>query len=129
MAVRDFKIFFRRREKFVRQPHDDKKSFCKVKEEKKEKKDRRCFKCGDLNHSISDCPKNSFNDQKACVGGCWSESDEEDESKRDEICLMALDNNEEHYVIGMYWEILKNFSLEDRHKFFKLHVDTLIIAM
>ncbi|GJZ69367.1 zf-CCHC domain-containing protein [Tanacetum coccineum] len=94
MAVRDFKKFFRRRGKFVRQPHDDKKSFCKVKEEKKEKKDRRCFKCGDLNHSISDCPKNSFNNQKACVGGCWSESDEEDESKRDEICLMALDNNE-----------------------------------
>ncbi|GJW40490.1 hypothetical protein Tco_0066335 [Tanacetum coccineum] len=30
----------------------------------------------------------------AFVGGCWSESDEEDESKRDEICLMALDNNE-----------------------------------
>ncbi|GKB25486.1 retrovirus-related pol polyprotein from transposon TNT 1-94 [Tanacetum coccineum] len=30
----------------------------------------------------------------AFVGGCWSESDEEDESKRDEICLMVLDNNE-----------------------------------
>nr|GEY47722.1 UBN2 domain-containing protein [Tanacetum cinerariifolium] len=42
-----------------------------------------------------DYPKHSFNDQKAFVGGCWSESDEEDESKRDEICLMALDNNEE----------------------------------
>ncbi|GJY12186.1 hypothetical protein Tco_0381495 [Tanacetum coccineum] len=27
MAVRDFKIFFRRRCKFVRQPHDDKKNF------------------------------------------------------------------------------------------------------
>ncbi|GKA30186.1 hypothetical protein Tco_0716491 [Tanacetum coccineum] len=27
MAVRDFKIFFRRRGKFVRQPHDDKKNF------------------------------------------------------------------------------------------------------
>ncbi|GJX74557.1 copia protein [Tanacetum coccineum] len=63
-------------------------------EEKKGKEDRRCFKCGNPNHFISDCPKHSFNDQKAFVGGCWSESDEEDESKRDEVCLMALDNNE-----------------------------------
>ncbi|GJT88950.1 zf-CCHC domain-containing protein [Tanacetum coccineum] len=94
MVVRDFKKFFRRRGKFVRQPHDDKKSFQKIKEEKKGKEDRRCFKCGDPKHFISDCPKHSFNDQKAFVGGCWSESGEEDESKRDEFCLMALDNNE-----------------------------------
>ncbi|GKD16598.1 zf-CCHC domain-containing protein [Tanacetum coccineum] len=94
MAVRDFKKFFRRRGKFVRQPHDDKKSFRKIKEEKKGKEDRRCFNCGDPNHFISDCPKHSFNDQKVFVGGCWSESDEEDKSKRDEICLMTLDNNE-----------------------------------
>ncbi|GJR31416.1 hypothetical protein Tco_1107648 [Tanacetum coccineum] len=39
MAVRDFKKFFRRRGKFVRQPYDDKKNFRKVKEDKKE--DRR----------------------------------------------------------------------------------------
>ncbi|GJX68769.1 putative ribonuclease H-like domain-containing protein, partial [Tanacetum coccineum] len=36
MAVRDFKKFFRRRGKFVRQPYDDKKNFRKVKEDKKE---------------------------------------------------------------------------------------------
>ncbi|GJS64399.1 hypothetical protein Tco_0678963 [Tanacetum coccineum] len=66
MAVRDFKKFFRRRGKFIRQPHDDKKNFWKVKEGKKGKEDRRCF----------------------------NESDKEDESKKDEICLMALDNNE-----------------------------------
>ncbi|GKB35749.1 zf-CCHC domain-containing protein, partial [Tanacetum coccineum] len=92
MAVRDFKKFFRRRGKFVRQPHDDKKNFRKVKEDKKEKDDRRCFKCGDPNHFISDCPKHSFSDQKAFVVGCWSDS--EDDSKKEEICLMALDNNE-----------------------------------
>ncbi|GKD41220.1 hypothetical protein Tco_1261427 [Tanacetum coccineum] len=40
MAVRDFKKFFRRRGKFVRQPHDDKKNFWKIKEDKKEKEDR-----------------------------------------------------------------------------------------
>ncbi|GJV29266.1 hypothetical protein Tco_1385714 [Tanacetum coccineum] len=93
MPVRDFK-FIKRRGKFVRQPHDDKKSFRKIKEEKKGKEERRSFKCGDPNHFISDCPKHSFNDQKAFVRGCWSDSEEEDDSKKEEICLMALDNNE-----------------------------------
>ncbi|GJW86553.1 hypothetical protein Tco_0161893 [Tanacetum coccineum] len=41
LAVRDFKKFFRRRGKFVCQPHDDKRNFQKVKEDKKEKKDQR----------------------------------------------------------------------------------------
>ncbi|GJV09500.1 zinc finger, CCHC-type containing protein [Tanacetum coccineum] len=57
-----------------------------------EKDDRRCYKCGDPNHFISDCPKHSFNDQKAFVVACWSDSG--DDSKKEEICLMALDNNE-----------------------------------
>nr|GEY31443.1 UBN2 domain-containing protein [Tanacetum cinerariifolium] len=39
MAVRDFKKFVRRRGKFVRQPHDDKRNFRKEKEDKKEKDD------------------------------------------------------------------------------------------
>ncbi|GKE78458.1 hypothetical protein Tco_1544578 [Tanacetum coccineum] len=46
MAVRDFKKFFKTRGKFVRQLHDDKKAFRKVKEDKKGKVDRKCFKCG-----------------------------------------------------------------------------------
>ncbi|GJY78576.1 zf-CCHC domain-containing protein [Tanacetum coccineum] len=81
MAVRDFKKFFRRRGKFVRQSHDNKRNFRKAKEDKKEKDDRRCFKCGDPNHFISDCPKHSLNDQKAFVVGCWSDS--EDDSKKE----------------------------------------------
>ncbi|GJU27209.1 hypothetical protein Tco_1165830 [Tanacetum coccineum] len=39
MAVRDFKKFFKRRGKCVRQPHDAKKSFSKIKEEKKGKEE------------------------------------------------------------------------------------------
>ncbi|GJT38274.1 zf-CCHC domain-containing protein [Tanacetum coccineum] len=85
MAIRDFKKFFRRRGKFVRQPYDDKKNFQKIKEERRE--DRRCFKCGDPNHFISDCPRNSFGDQMAFVVGSWSDSG--DDSKKEEICLMA----------------------------------------
>nr|GEY71049.1 UBN2 domain-containing protein [Tanacetum cinerariifolium] len=64
----------------------------KIKEDKKEKEDHRFFKCGDPNHFISDCPKHSYNDQKSSVVGCWSDS--EDDSKKEEICLMALDNDE-----------------------------------
>ncbi|GJQ90287.1 zf-CCHC domain-containing protein [Tanacetum coccineum] len=86
MAVRHFKKFFRIRGKFVRHPYDDKKNFRKAKEDKKE--DRTCFKCGDPNHFISDCPKNSFNDQKAFVVGCWSDSGDD----KEEICLMAYEN-------------------------------------
>ncbi|GKE70897.1 hypothetical protein Tco_1528969, partial [Tanacetum coccineum] len=37
MAVRDFKKLFRRRGRFVRQLHDDKKTFRRVKEDKKGK--------------------------------------------------------------------------------------------
>ncbi|GJR11858.1 retrovirus-related pol polyprotein from transposon TNT 1-94 [Tanacetum coccineum] len=85
---RDFKNFFRKRGKFVRQPYDDKKNFQKIKEDKKE--ERRCFKCGDPNHFISDCPKNFSGDQKAFVVESWSDSG--DDSKKEEICLMAHSN-------------------------------------
>ncbi|GKD36939.1 zf-CCHC domain-containing protein [Tanacetum coccineum] len=93
MAVRDLKKLFRRRGKFVRQPHNDKRNFQKAKEDKKEKDDRRCFKCDDPNHFISDCPKHSFNDQKAFVVGCWSNSEDECEScvnLQTEVNLLTL---------------------------------------
>ncbi|GJW61996.1 zf-CCHC domain-containing protein [Tanacetum coccineum] len=67
MALRNFKKFFRRSGKFVRQPRDDKKAFRKVKEDKRGKVDRKCFKCGDPNHFRSNCPKHSDNDQKAFI--------------------------------------------------------------
>ncbi|GKA51149.1 zf-CCHC domain-containing protein [Tanacetum coccineum] len=69
-------------------------NFQRAKEEKKGKEKQRCFKCGDPNHFISDCPKHSYNDQKAFIGGCWSDSEEDDDSKKDEIYLMAHDTNE-----------------------------------
>ncbi|GKC94572.1 zf-CCHC domain-containing protein [Tanacetum coccineum] len=96
MTVTIFKKFLRRRGKFVRQPHDDKKAFRKANEDKRGKVDRKCFKCGDPNHFISDCPKHSYNDQKAFIGGSWSDSDEDKYLKKDEICLMEHDLNEAH---------------------------------
>ncbi|GJQ98571.1 RNA-directed DNA polymerase, eukaryota [Tanacetum coccineum] len=65
MAIRNFKKFFRRKGKFVRQPREEKKSF-RQRDEKKRKSDRKCFRCGDPNHLIGDCPKPSRNkDQKS----------------------------------------------------------------
>ncbi|GJV47767.1 hypothetical protein Tco_1437979 [Tanacetum coccineum] len=69
MAVRNFKKFFRRKDKFVRQPGEEKKSF-RQRDEKKGKSDRKFFKCGDPNNLICVCPKPPRNkDQKAFIGG------------------------------------------------------------
>ncbi|GJU03420.1 retrovirus-related pol polyprotein from transposon TNT 1-94 [Tanacetum coccineum] len=57
--------------------NDEEYAMAKVKEDKKEKDDGRFFKCGDPNHFIIDCPKHSFNDQKAFIVGCWSDSEDE----------------------------------------------------
>ncbi|GKA69078.1 retrovirus-related pol polyprotein from transposon TNT 1-94 [Tanacetum coccineum] len=75
---------------FKRQPREEKKSF-RQKDEKKGKSDRKCFRCGDPNHLIGNCPKPSRNkDQKAFIGGSWSNSENDDEDKtNDETCLMA----------------------------------------
>nr|GFA52618.1 zf-CCHC domain-containing protein/DUF4219 domain-containing protein/UBN2 domain-containing protein [Tanacetum cinerariifolium]GFA56872.1 zf-CCHC domain-containing protein/DUF4219 domain-containing protein/UBN2 domain-containing protein [Tanacetum cinerariifolium] len=96
MAVREFKKFFKRRGRFVRQRHDKRKSSQRNKDEKNGKSKRKCFKCGDLNHLIEECLKVSRNyKQIAFVGGSWSDSDEDEEEKtKDEKCLMAKASNE-----------------------------------
>ncbi|GJT92738.1 hypothetical protein Tco_1081583 [Tanacetum coccineum] len=50
----------------------------------------------DPNHLIGKCPKQSkYQNQKAFVGGSWSDSDEdEDERTKDEKCLIAKASNE-----------------------------------
>ncbi|GJV29502.1 hypothetical protein Tco_1385950 [Tanacetum coccineum] len=61
MAVRYFKKFFKRRGRFVRQPHDERKSSQRNKDDKNDKSERKCFKCGDPNHLIGEYPKLSRN--------------------------------------------------------------------
>ncbi|GJS04362.1 retrovirus-related pol polyprotein from transposon TNT 1-94 [Tanacetum coccineum] len=96
MAVRDFKKFFKRRGRFVRQPRNDKKTFHKSRDDKNGKGDRKCFICGDPNHLIGECPKPSKDkNQRAFIGGSWSEGGEEyDEKVKDETCLVAQASNE-----------------------------------
>ncbi|GJY50456.1 zf-CCHC domain-containing protein [Tanacetum coccineum] len=90
MAVRDFKKFFKRRGRFVRQPRDENKSFQRNKDDKNGKSERKCFRCGDPNHLIGECLKPLRNkNQRAFIGGSWSDSGEDDEETiKDETCLM-----------------------------------------
>ncbi|GJY68009.1 zf-CCHC domain-containing protein [Tanacetum coccineum] len=96
MAVRDFKMFFKRRGRFVRQPRNDKKTFQRIHDDKNGKSDRKCFRCGDPNHLIKECPKPPKNkNQRAFVRGSWSDSGEEDDEKvNNETCLVAQASSE-----------------------------------
>ncbi|GKC82209.1 zf-CCHC domain-containing protein [Tanacetum coccineum] len=69
MAVKEFKKFFKRRGRFIRQPRGDRKTF------QISKNERKCFRCGDPNHLIGECsksPKN--NNQRAFIGGARSDN-------------------------------------------------------
>nr|GFB13868.1 zf-CCHC domain-containing protein [Tanacetum cinerariifolium] len=56
MAVRDFKKFLKRRGRFARQPRNDKKTFQRSQDDKNDKSNRKCFRCGDPNHLTGECP-------------------------------------------------------------------------
>nr|GEW15095.1 zf-CCHC domain-containing protein/UBN2 domain-containing protein [Tanacetum cinerariifolium] len=96
MAVRDFKKFFKRRSRFVREPRNDKKTFQRSRDDKNGKSDRKCFRCGDPNHLIEECPKPPKDkNQRAFVRDSWSDSGEKnDEKAKDETCLVAQASNE-----------------------------------
>ncbi|GJS66326.1 retrovirus-related pol polyprotein from transposon TNT 1-94 [Tanacetum coccineum] len=96
MAVRDFKKFFKRRSRFVRQLRNDKNTFQRSRDDKNGKSDRKCFRCGDPNHLIGECPKPPKDkNQRAFVRGSWSDSGEEDDEKvKNETCLVAHASSE-----------------------------------
>nr|GEW20505.1 zf-CCHC domain-containing protein/UBN2 domain-containing protein [Tanacetum cinerariifolium] len=113
MAVRDFKKFFKRRGRFVRQPQNDKKTFQRSRDEKDGKSDRKCFRCGDPNHLIGECPKPPKDkNQRAFVEGSWSDSGEEDDEKvNNETCLVAQASSEVCFESSYYSD--KNSSIDD----------------
>ncbi|GJZ74945.1 alpha/beta hydrolases superfamily protein [Tanacetum coccineum] len=96
MAVRDFKKFFKRRGRFVRQPRDERKSFQRSKNDKNGKSKKKWFRCGDPNHLIGECPKPPRRkNQRDFVEGTWSDGGEDEEEKtKDENCLVAQASNE-----------------------------------
>nr|GFA61627.1 zf-CCHC domain-containing protein/UBN2 domain-containing protein [Tanacetum cinerariifolium] len=77
--------------RFVRQPQNDKKTLQRSRDDKNSKSDRKCFRCGHSNHLIGECPTPSKDkNQRAFVGGSWSDSSEEDDEKvNNETCLVA----------------------------------------
>nr|GEU81116.1 hypothetical protein [Tanacetum cinerariifolium] len=84
IAVRDFKKFFKRRDRFVRQPRNDKKTFQRSRDGKNDK------------------------NQRDFVGGSWSDSGEEDdENVKDETCLIAKESSKmlRTPLYGSLWSI------------------------
>nr|GEZ04302.1 retrovirus-related Pol polyprotein from transposon TNT 1-94 [Tanacetum cinerariifolium] len=89
MAVRDFKKFFKRRDRFVRQPQNDQKTFQGSRDEKNGKSDRKCFRCGDPNHLIGECTKPPKDkNQRAFFG------EEDVEKVNNKTCLVAQASSE-----------------------------------
>ncbi|PWA40198.1 transposase, Ptta/En/Spm, Transposase, Tnp1/En/Spm-like protein [Artemisia annua] len=99
LAVRNFKRFFTRRGRPTRKFRDERKSFTKNQDDKKGKGDRKCFRCGS-------------NNQRAFVGGSWSDiGEEEEDNPNDETCLMAQASNEVHSDSSYYSD--DNSSIDD----------------
>ncbi|GJV45348.1 alpha/beta hydrolases superfamily protein [Tanacetum coccineum] len=90
MVVKEFKKFFKRRGRFIRQPRDERKSFQRSRNDKNGKSERKCFRCGDSNHLIGECLKSPrSNNQRAFIGGAWSDSGE-DEAKDEIVCCSSI---------------------------------------
>nr|GEX47502.1 zf-CCHC domain-containing protein/DUF4219 domain-containing protein/UBN2 domain-containing protein [Tanacetum cinerariifolium] len=120
MAVRDFKKFFKRRGRFVRQPHDERKSSQTNKDDMNGKGEIKCFKCGDSNHLIGECPKLSRNyNQRAFIEGTWSDIDEDGvEKTKDEKCLMAKASNEVLFETKFFSDDLSSLNEKDLDNFY-----------
>ncbi|GJZ82203.1 retrovirus-related pol polyprotein from transposon TNT 1-94, partial [Tanacetum coccineum] len=70
-------------------------TFQRSRDDKNGKGERKCFRCGDPNHLIGECLKPPRDkNQRAFVGGSWSNSGEEDDEKvNNEACLVAQEPN------------------------------------
>nr|GEY29244.1 retrovirus-related Pol polyprotein from transposon TNT 1-94 [Tanacetum cinerariifolium] len=89
MTVRDFMKFFKRRDRFVRQPQNDQKTFQRSHDEKNGKSDRKCFRCGDPNHLIRECTKPPKDKNQRVFFG-----EEDDENVNNKTCLVVQASSE-----------------------------------
>ncbi|GJW92188.1 hypothetical protein Tco_0169741 [Tanacetum coccineum] len=72
------------------------------------------FNCGDPNHLIGECPKQSRNyHQRAFVGGSWIDSDEDEEKTKDEKCVMAEASNEVSFETEFFSDDLSSLDEKD----------------
>nr|GEW08959.1 reverse transcriptase domain-containing protein [Tanacetum cinerariifolium] len=96
MAVKEFKKFFKRRGRFTRQPRNETKSFQRSRSNNDGNSEIKCFRCGDPNHFIRECPNSSrSNNQKAFIREAWSNSGEDEKEKaKDETILVTQALNE-----------------------------------
>ncbi|GKB05336.1 retrovirus-related pol polyprotein from transposon TNT 1-94, partial [Tanacetum coccineum] len=93
MAVRDFKKFFKRRGRFVRQPQKT-KEFQRSRDDKNGKSDRKYFRCGDPNHLIGECPKPPKDKNKSFLSEiCIGVDLEPDEWIKDSGCSKHITGN------------------------------------
>ncbi|GJY97620.1 hypothetical protein Tco_0514530 [Tanacetum coccineum] len=76
---------------------------------------RKCFRSGDPNHLIGECPKRPRNNnQRLFVGETWSDSDEDKEEKtKDETCLVAQASNEVLSKIEFFSDDLSSLDEKD----------------
>ncbi|GJT19014.1 hypothetical protein Tco_0877720 [Tanacetum coccineum] len=92
MAVKEFKIFFKRRRRFVKQPRGDRKTFQRSRNDGYGTSERKYFRCGDPNHLIGECSKRTKNnDQRAFIRGAWSDNGEDEMEKGEKMtnCLLV----------------------------------------
>ncbi|GJX73885.1 zf-CCHC domain-containing protein, partial [Tanacetum coccineum] len=82
-------------------------------DDKNGKGDRKCFRCGDPNHFIGECPKPPKDkNQRDFIGGSWSDSGEEDDEKvKDEMCLVAHASSEVCFESSYFSD--ENSSVDD----------------
>nr|GEZ20571.1 retrovirus-related Pol polyprotein from transposon TNT 1-94 [Tanacetum cinerariifolium] len=123
MDVKEIKKFFKRRERFARQPRNKRKSFQRNKSNNYGNSEIKCFRCGDPNHFIGECLKLSrSNNQKAFIGRAWSDSGEDMKEKaKDETCLVAQASNEIFLRINLEPdELIKDIGCSKHMTDFKL---------
>nr|GEW98060.1 alpha/beta hydrolases superfamily protein [Tanacetum cinerariifolium] len=103
IAIKELKKFYKIRGIFLRRPQDERTSLQRSRDDKNNKSERKCFRCGDPSHLIREClktPRN--NNQRVFIGGVWSDSGKDDEEKnKDETCLEAQASNEMCLGINM----------------------------